>query len=256
MTILSYIISLSDFQWQPESNLDRHGVLCETSIMSREDVQNRCNFTEEEEVGFGYWTFIPSELKKEEWYLRRGFKMILARWRSQPMRKRLRERQPITVWLRSVSSKLYLSSSITEINCFRVVECPKGLPMMFIKFMHFDINTTSSIQITGIDQKSKPQLFSNQLFSNSTPPPIDAYLQLTHSSVIFEFSGDKNDFFDLYWECRRYFMRPYAKQPDNVMEFVVSAKYPDSYDNIDNLNVTDDLHCLNRGLQIGIDLSK
>ena len=33
--------------------------------------------------------------------LRRVFKLILAIWRSQPMRKQLRERQPITARLRS-----------------------------------------------------------------------------------------------------------------------------------------------------------
>ena len=35
--------------------------------------------------------------------IRWGFKLILARWSSQPMRKRLRERQQITARPRSIS---------------------------------------------------------------------------------------------------------------------------------------------------------
>ena len=41
----------------------------------------------------------------EQGHLRRVFKLILTRWRSQPLTKRLRERQPITSRFESISSK-------------------------------------------------------------------------------------------------------------------------------------------------------
>ena len=59
--ITSYIISLSDFAWQPESNLDRHGVLCETYPMSREFSTDVCHFGEDsQETGFGNFTLNSS----------------------------------------------------------------------------------------------------------------------------------------------------------------------------------------------------
>ena len=58
--IASYIISLSDFQWQPESNLDRHGVLCESSKLSRESSRDECEFEEDiSEQGFGEYKLKP-----------------------------------------------------------------------------------------------------------------------------------------------------------------------------------------------------
>ena len=42
--------------------------------------------------------------------LRRVFKLMLARWRSQPMRYRVLERQPITERLKSISLKSHFSS--------------------------------------------------------------------------------------------------------------------------------------------------
>ena len=125
--IASYIISLSDFQWQPESNLDRHGVLCESSKMSRESSRDECEFEEDiSEQGFGEY--------------------------------KLKARK-------SVNSK-----GSSEINCFHVVECPKTLPKMFIKFVEFDdfnnfqnatLSSQSSIQFTAIDQTGNPSFYQN-----------------------------------------------------------------------------------------------
>ena len=133
--IVSYIISLSDFQWQPESNLDRHGVLCETSKMSRESSRDECEFHEDiSEEGFGEYELKP----------------------SKPLE----------------------SNQFKEINCFRVVECPKGLPMMFIKFVDFknynnfqnqSSNSQNSIQFTAIDQNGNP-IFPQIGFSTQTDP--------------------------------------------------------------------------------------
>ena len=125
--IASYIISLSDFQWQPESNLDRHGVLCESSKMSRESSRDECEFEEDiSEQGFGEYKLKPRK---------------------------------------SVNSK-----GSSEINCFHVVECPKTLPKMFIKFVEFDdfnnfqnatLSSQSSIQFTAIDQTGNPSFYQN-----------------------------------------------------------------------------------------------
>ena len=91
--IKSYIISLSDFQWQPESNLDRHGVLCETSKISRQKSSvDRCEFDENLKEGdVGDWQLDDK------------------------------------------------TNDFTEINCFKVAECRKNLPMMFIKFTEFEV---------------------------------------------------------------------------------------------------------------------
>lgn len=127
--IASYIISLSDFQWQPESNLDRHGVLCETSKMSRESSRDNCEFHEDiSEQAFGEYELKPSQSLE--------------------------------------------SNQFKEINCFRVVECAKGLPMLFIKFVDFknynnfqnqSSNSQSSLQLTAIDQNANPVQFSTQI---------------------------------------------------------------------------------------------
>ena len=119
--IESYIISLSDFQWQPESNLDRHGVLCESAKTSRESSRDECEFEEDiSEKGFGEYKLKP----------------------------------------KSVNSK-----GSSEINCFHVVECPKTLPKMFMKFVDFGnynnfqnatLSSQSSIQFTAIDQTGNP----------------------------------------------------------------------------------------------------
>ena len=57
---------------------------------------------------FTIWEANIEEKRKVLLILSRVFNLIPARWRSQPMRKQLRERQPITVRLRSISSRLHL----------------------------------------------------------------------------------------------------------------------------------------------------
>ena len=81
----------------------------------------------------------------------------------------------------------------------------------------------------------------------------DKWYQMSHSSVMFEYLGSRNDSFGLSWECRRYFVRP---EEGNRLGFVVSAKYPDVYSNFWNPDVATDAHCVSRGLTIGKDLTK
>ena len=70
------------------------------------------------------------------------------------------------------------SNQFQKINCFRVVECPKSLPMMFVKFVNFgnynnfqnqSSNPQSSIQFTAIDQNGNP-IFPKIGFSTQTDP--------------------------------------------------------------------------------------
>ena len=42
------------------------------------------------------------KLEQSDESLRRIFKLMLARWRSQPISSRLRDREPITGWLESI----------------------------------------------------------------------------------------------------------------------------------------------------------
>ena len=83
-------------------------------------------------------------------------------------------------------------------------------------------------------------------------PPINEWFQITHSSVIFEYTGGKGDSFQLDWECRRYFIRPNLDN-DKILEFSVSARYPDMYTNFEDPDAPVDLHCTSRGLYIGKD---
>ena len=92
----------------------------------------------------------------------------------------------------------------------------------------------------------------SQLFSKMNKPPINEWFQITHSSVIFEYTGGKGDSFQLDWECRRYFIRPNLDN-DKILEFSVSARYPDMYTNFEDPDAPVDLHCTSRGLYIGKD---
>ena len=70
---------------------------------------------------------------------------------------------------------------------------------------------------------------------------------MEYSSAILEYFGTQGDSFWLSWECRRYFANP----EKDVLEYVVSAKYYDVYQNFQDPNAATDKHCTIRGLNIG-----
>ena len=70
--------------------------------------------------------------------LRRVFRLILARWRSQPMRKRLREHQPITARLGRISLKSRLID-VFSVKAFSqvILRCSGSCVRMWVSFYAF-----------------------------------------------------------------------------------------------------------------------
>ena len=59
---------------------------------------------------------LADESFNHEHSLRRVFKLMLSRWRSQPIKYRVRERRPITERLQSISLKSRLSDALKSLS--------------------------------------------------------------------------------------------------------------------------------------------
>ena len=86
-------------------------------------------------------------------FLRRDLKLMLARWRSQPIRKGLSNLQPITERLQRISLKFRLSSNAKMNQCdwveFRVLKMDEMRPLL--KLLQYKIKLFSFFRITDFD---------------------------------------------------------------------------------------------------------
>ena len=133
----SHFVSLSDFKWKSASYLDNHGVLCETHKFSREPTTSICNISINSKYGALYGEIkLSSNLFDEP-----------------PAEQTTSTMKPTTASSPSDFSagNLFERQSVTDMKkCFRLVECGKQHPIMFIQITAFDFSLVSSAMIIKI----------------------------------------------------------------------------------------------------------
>ena len=94
---------------------------------------------------------MPSDMNHR--HLRRGFKLMLARWRSQPIKYQVRERHPITERLQSISLKSRLSKVIELMADYQKRNYEEL--HAYVDSSQFDLDKASYEQIQEMDGRIK-----------------------------------------------------------------------------------------------------